>query len=93
MKDRDGHARDGYQFIIQPVKPHALVAGVSSLQEIGYDNVDMSLIEAYSEPVNSDNTYKMLSQCISNLNNLVIKVADIEIELVDNPQIQCCKPR
>jgi len=63
------------------------------LQEIGYDNIDVSLIKTYSEGVNSVNTIKVLNQCINNLNNIGIRVADVKIELVDNPEVQCCQPR
>ena len=62
------------------------------LSEVGYENVDMSVIKPYNEGVNSENTNKVLNQCIKNLNSIGVKVNDVKIELVDNPEIQCCQP-
>jgi hypothetical protein len=61
------------------------------LLEVGYEDTDVSSLKAYLEEVNSSNSGKVLSECISNLNDIGIKIADVTIELVDNPEIQCCK--
>lgn len=61
------------------------------LLEIGYENIDMSLVKPYGENVNSKNAINVLNQCIVNLNNMGIKITDVNIELVDNPEIQCCQ--
>ncbi|MDP4091188.1 MAG: hypothetical protein Q8930_18230 [Bacillota bacterium] len=62
------------------------------LSEIGYEDIHTSLIKPYSEEVNSGNAVKVLNQCISNLNDIGIEVGDVGIELVDNPEMQCCQP-
>jgi hypothetical protein len=61
------------------------------LSEIGYENINMSLINPYSEDVNSENTNEVLNQCIRNLNSIGVKITDVNIEMVDNPEIQCCQ--
>lgn len=62
------------------------------LKEAGYENTDISLVKPYDENINSENAYKVLNQCIRNLNDIGIKIADVNIELADNPEIQCCQP-
>ncbi|GKX67640.1 hypothetical protein [Inconstantimicrobium mannanitabidum] len=62
------------------------------LLEAGYENIDESAFKPYNEEVNSKNANKVLSQCINNLNDVGVKINDVSIELVDNPEIQCCKP-
>lgn len=60
------------------------------LSGVGYKNIDTSVVKSYNEDVNSENTNKVLSQCIRNLNTIGVKINDVNIELVDNPEIQCC---
>lgn len=62
------------------------------LTELGYKNIDMALIKTYNGDINSENAKKVVNECIKNLNNIGAKITDVDIELVDNPEIQCCKP-
>lgn len=61
------------------------------LSEIGYENIEMSLLDSYNGDVNSKNSIEVLNHCISNLNKIGVKLAKVNIELVDNPEIQCCQ--
>lgn len=62
------------------------------LEQLGYKNIDMTLIKTYYETINSENAKKVVDECIKNLNNIGAKNIDIDIELVDNPETQCCQP-
>lgn len=61
------------------------------LSEVGYENIDTSAFKSYIEEVNSENTNKVLNKCVKNLNGVGVKINDVSIELVDNPEIQCCQ--
>ncbi|WP_234123494.1 hypothetical protein [Clostridium hydrogenum] len=60
--------------------------------DIAQINIDTSVVKAYSEDINSENANKVLNQCIKNLDIIGVKITDVNIELVDNPEIQCCLP-
>ena len=62
------------------------------LSEVGYENINTSAVKAYNEDVNAENAGKVLNQCIENLNSIGVMITNVNIELVDNPEIQCCQP-
>lgn len=62
------------------------------LSELGYEYIDTSLVKEYSEMILSENATKVLNHCIKNLNDIGVSITDVSLELVDNPEIQCCQP-
>ncbi|MDO5292073.1 MAG: hypothetical protein Q4F05_04910 [bacterium] len=62
------------------------------LKRLGIDEPDISMMELTYIEASADNAVQILSSCISNLHNAGIPMPAIRLELVDNPQIQCCQP-
>ncbi|MDZ5253840.1 hypothetical protein [Clostridium sp. LIBA-8841] len=61
------------------------------LQEVGYKEVSLSKMKPYSYDVNSENTEKVLENCLDNLKACgVTNLSKITLKLVDNPEMQCC---
>lgn len=61
------------------------------LQEVGYKEVSLSKMKPYSYDVNSENTEKVLENCLDNLKACgVNNLSKITLKLVDNPEMQCC---
>lgn len=61
------------------------------LQEVGYKEVSLSKMKPYSYNVNSENTEKVLENCLDNLKACgVTNLSKITLKLVDNPEMQCC---
>lgn len=61
------------------------------LQEVGYKEVSLSNMKPYSYEVNSENTKKVLENCLDNLKACgVTNLSKITLKLVDNPEMQCC---
>jgi hypothetical protein len=54
------------------------------LSELGYENIDTSLVEPYSEMILSENANKVLTQCIKNLNNIGVNITDVSLEFTVN---------
>lgn len=61
------------------------------LQEVGYKEISLSDMKPYSYDVNSENTEKVLENCLDNLKACgVTNLSEITLKLVDNPEMQCC---
>lgn len=61
------------------------------LHEIGYKEVSLNDMKPYSYDVNSENTEKVLENCLDNLKACgVTNLSEVILKLVDNPEMQCC---
>lgn len=61
------------------------------LEQIGYQEVDITLVSPYQAEINAKNAENVLRTCLANLKVMGCKVPIITLELVDNPEIQCCR--
>lgn len=59
------------------------------LDEIGVKPKEQCKIEVYQGGVSSDSAERVLKQCLKNLCNLEVTVPNVELELTDNPEVQC----
>ncbi len=63
------------------------------LGEIGISAVSTSLVQTYNGKISSECAQDVVRLCIANLSNAGVVFEDfqIELELVDNPEVQCAR--
>lgn len=63
------------------------------LGEIGISAVETSSVQKYTGKISSECAQDILDLCMRNLSDMGVALKDfqIELELVDNPEIQCAK--
>ena len=59
------------------------------LQQIGYQEVDFSLMYSYHSKINAENSQEVLTCCLDNLKKMGCEIPIVELKLVDNPEVQC----
>lgn len=64
---------------------------IELLEQIGYSKVNIALMELYQAEINANNCENILRTCLDNLKKMGCEVPNIKLELVDNPEIQCCQ--
>ncbi|MDO5519426.1 MAG: hypothetical protein Q4G58_02920 [bacterium] len=62
------------------------------LYELGIEQMDLSMMEPVHMEPSAKNASQILSSCISNLHNAGIMMPSVRLELVKNPEVQCCQP-
>jgi hypothetical protein len=61
------------------------------LHDLGYKNIDTSILTKKTYELGDHSVIQIVNDCIDNLNILGIDMPNIEVCLVDNPEVHCCK--